>query len=227
MVNYLFNDSVRIDVQNAQLTGDLIIPEGAKGLVVFSHGSGSSRFSTRNRFVAEHLQRSGFATLLFDLLTQEEDLRRENRFDIQLLTNRLVEVVNWLQHNQHTKDLRIGLFGASTGAASALSAAAALSGDIIYAVVSRGGRPDLAGSLLPDVQSPTLLIVGGLDEQVLQLNRQAQDQMQCIKDLEIVPDATHLFEEQGTLEMAAQLATDWFRKYLEPGKQHPLHQNRP
>lgn len=227
MANYLFNDSVRIDVQNAQLTGDLVIPEGAKGLVVFSHGSGSSRLSSRNRFVAEHLQRSGFATLLFDLLTQEEDQRRENRFDIQLLTNRLVEVVNWVQQNQHTKNLRIGLFGASTGAASALSAAAALSGDIIYAVVSRGGRPDLAGPLLPDVQSPTLLIVGGLDEQVLDLNKQAQDDMQCIKDLEIVPDATHLFEEPGALEMAAQLATDWFRKYLEPGKQHPLHQDRP
>ncbi|MBD1396616.1 dienelactone hydrolase family protein [Pontibacter sp. JH31] len=227
MANYLFNDSVRIEVQHAQLTGDLVVPEGAKGLVVFSHGSGSSRLSSRNRFVAEHLQRSGFATLLFDLLTQEEDQLRENRFDIQLLTNRLVDVVNWLQHNQHTRELRIGLFGASTGAASALSAAAAMSGDIIYAVVSRGGRPDLAGPLLHDVQSPTLLIVGGLDEEVLDLNRQAQDQMQCIKDLEIVPDATHLFEEPGALEMAAQLATDWFRKYLEAGKQHPLHQDRP
>ncbi|MHC2991448.1 DeoR family transcriptional regulator [Pontibacter sp. HJ8] len=227
MANFLFKDSVQLALQRVQLTGDLAIPEGAKGLVVFSHGSGSSRLSSRNRFVAEHLQRSGFATLLFDLLTQEEDQRQESRFDIQLLTTRLIEAVNWIQHNPATRDLRIGFFGASTGAASALSAAAALGGDIIDAVVSRGGRPDLAGAVLADVQTPTLLIVGGLDEQVLALNIQAQEQMQCIKDLELVPDATHLFEEPGALEMAAQLATDWFRKYLGPGKQHPLHQDRP
>lgn len=227
MTNFKFNDTVRINVRGAQLTGDLAVPEAAKGLVIFSHGSGSSRLSSRNRFVAEHLQRSRFATLLFDLLTEEEDRRQENRFDIQLLTERLVEVVNWVQHNEYTRDLRIGLFGASTGAASAISAATALGHDIVDAVVSRGGRPDLAGPVLPDLQTPTLLIVGGLDEEVLAMNMQAQDQMQCIKDLEIVPDATHLFEEPGALEMAAQLATDWFRKYLEPGKQHPLHQNRP
>jgi putative phosphoribosyl transferase len=225
MVDFRFNDSMRITIGNVQLTGDLAVPEGAKGLVIFSHGSGSSRLSSRNRYVAEHLQRSGFATLLFDLLTEEEDQYQENRFDITLLTARLVDVVNWVQHLDEVRDLHIGLFGASTGAASALGAAAALGSDIISAVVSRGGRPDLAGPVLAEVRSPTLLIVGGLDEEVLDLNRQAQDQMQCLKDVEIVPDATHLFEEPGALEMAAQLATDWFRKYLEPGKQHPLRES--
>jgi putative phosphoribosyl transferase len=224
MANFIFNNTVQIAAGNAQLTGDLVVPERAKGLVIFSHGSGSSRLSSRNRFVAEHLQRSGFATLLFDLLTEEEDQYQENRFNIPLLTSRLVDVVNWVQHHEFAKDLRIGFFGASTGAASALGAAAALGGSIVYAVVSRGGRPDLAGSVLPDVQTPTLLIVGGLDHEVLELNKQAQDQLQCLKDVEIVPDATHLFEEPGALEMAAQLATDWFRKYLEASKQHPLRE---
>ncbi|WP_299987666.1 dienelactone hydrolase family protein [uncultured Pontibacter sp.] len=222
MANFIFNDSVQIEAGSVRLIGDLAVPENAKGLVIFSHGSGSSRLSSRNRFVADHLQRSRFATLLFDLLTEEEDQRQENRFDIQLLTTRLIDAVNWVQHQEHAQNLRIGLFGASTGAASAISAAAALGADIIGAVVSRGGRPDLANEVLPDVQTPTLLIVGGLDEEVLELNKRAQDQMLCLKDLEIVPDATHLFEEPGALEMAAQLATDWFRKYLEPGKQHPL-----
>lgn len=225
MVNFIYNDSLQLKAGNALLTADLVVPEHAKGLVIFSHGSGSSRLSSRNRFVTEHLQRSRFATLLFDLLTEEEDQRQENRFDIALLTTRLIDAVTWAQQSDYTKDLHIGLFGASTGAASALSAAAALGGDIIGAVVSRGGRPDLAGEVLPDVQSPTLLIVGGLDEEVLDLNKWAQDRLQCLKDLEIVPDATHLFEEPGALEMAAQLATDWFRKYLEPGKQHPLRES--
>lgn len=224
MANFIFNDSVQIEAGGVRLIGDLAVPENAKGLVIFSHGSGSSRLSSRNRFVAEHLQRSRFATLLFDLLTEEEDQRQENRFDIQLLTSRLIDAVNWAQHDKHTQPLLIGLFGASTGAASALCAAAALGADIIGAVVSRGGRPDLADVLLPDVKSPTLLIVGGLDEEVLELNKWAQDRLLCLKDLEIVPDATHLFEEPGALEMAAQLATDWFRKYLEPGKQHPLRE---
>jgi putative phosphoribosyl transferase len=224
MANSIFNDSVQIEAGGVRLIGDLAVPEHAKGLVIFSHGSGSSRLSSRNRFVAEHLQRSRFATLLFDLLTEEEDQRQENRFDIQLLTSRLIDAVNWAQQNRHTHQLLIGLFGASTGAASALCAAAALGADIIGAVVSRGGRPDLADVLLPDVKSPTLLIVGGLDEEVLELNKWAQDRLLCLKDLEIVPDATHLFEEPGALEMAAQLATDWFRKYLEPGKQHPLRE---
>ncbi|MBC5775574.1 dienelactone hydrolase family protein [Pontibacter sp. KCTC 32443] len=224
--NYTFKDSVRIELDDVTLIGDLAVVENAKGLVVFSHGSGSSRLSTRNRFVAEHLQRSGFATLLFDLLTEEEDREYANRFDIAKLTQRLINTTYWIQKDPTVGNLNIGFFGASTGAASALGAAAAL-GDIVKAVVSRGGRPDLAGPVLADVQTPTLLIVGGKDDEVLDLNRQAQDMMLCIKDLEIVPDATHLFEEPGALEMAAQLATDWFRKYLEPGKQHALRQDQP
>ncbi|TPE43896.1 dienelactone hydrolase family protein [Pontibacter mangrovi] len=227
MKNYTFNDSVRIDVQGVSLIGDLAIPENAFGLIIFSHGSGSSRLSSRNRFVAEHLQRSGFATLLFDLLTEEEDQEYSNRFDIPKLTKRLIDTTYWVQQDPRTQNFNIGFFGASTGAASAIGAAAAEGSEIIKAVVSRGGRPDLADAVLPDLQVPTLLIVGGKDEEVLELNKQAQDQMQCIKDLEIVPDATHLFEEPGALEMVAQLATDWFRKYVKPDKQQPLHQNRP
>ncbi|ARS36476.1 dienelactone hydrolase family protein [Pontibacter actiniarum] len=228
MTNYnTFNDSVRIDVQGVSLVGDLAIPEGAFGLIIFSHGSGSSRLSPRNRFVAEHLQRSGFATLLFDLLTEEEDQDTRNRFDIPKLTQRLIDTTYWVQKDPRTQDLNIGFFGASTGAASAIGAAAGEGPDIIKAVVSRGGRPDLADTVLPDLMVPTLLIVGGKDESVLEMNMQAQNQMRCIKDLELVPDATHLFEEPGALEMAAQLATDWFRKYLKPDKQQPLHQNRP
>jgi dienelactone hydrolase len=227
MANYIFNDSVRIDMPDVALIGDLVIPEGAAGLIVFSHGSGSSRLSSRNRFVAQHLQRSGFATLLFDLLTEEEDREYSNRFDIMKLTQRLIETTYWIQRDPRTDNLNIGFFGASTGAASAIGAAAAVGPDIIKAVVSRGGRPDLADTVLPDLMVPTLLIVGGKDEAVLEMNIQAQDQMQCIKDVEIVPDATHLFEEPGALEMVAQLATDWFRKYVKPDKQQPLHQNRP
>ncbi|PRY10348.1 dienelactone hydrolase [Pontibacter ummariensis] len=227
MANYNFNDSVRIDVQNVSLIGDLVIPEEAKGLVVFSHGSGSSRLSPRNRFVAEHLQRSGYATLLFDLLTPEEDEETKNRFDIPMLTKRLIDTTDWIQQDPRTADFNIAYFGASTGAASALGAAAALGNDIIKAVVSRGGRPDLADTALPDVQVPVLLIVGGKDESVLEMNIQANNKLLGIKDVEIVPDATHLFEEPGALEMCAQLATDWFRKYLPPKKQQPLRQNQP
>jgi len=226
MTNFIFNESVRIDVQDVSLIGDLVIPENAKGLVVFSHGSGSSRLSARNRFVGQHLQRSGFATLLFDLLTEEEDQEYKNRFDIPRLTERLVQTTYWLQQDPRTQDFNIAFFGASTGAASAIGAGVALGPDIIKAVVSRGGRPDLADTVLPDLLVPTLLIVGGKDEAVLEMNMQAQNQMRCIKDLELVPDATHLFEEPGALEMAAQLATDWFRKYLEPGKQQPLRQDQ-
>ncbi|WP_276498924.1 dienelactone hydrolase family protein [Pontibacter litorisediminis] len=227
MANYTFNDSVRIELQDATLIGDLAIPENAFGLIIFSHGSGSSRLSSRNRFVAEHLQRSGFATLLFDLLTEEEDQETRNRFDIPKLTRRLIDTTYWVQQDPRTQDLNIAYFGASTGAASAIGAAAAEGPDIVKAVVSRGGRPDLADTVLPDLMVPTLLIVGGKDESVLEMNIQAQNQMQCIKDVEIVPDATHLFEEPGALEMAAQLATDWFRKYVKPEKQQPLRQDRP
>ncbi|MCJ8165549.1 dienelactone hydrolase family protein [Pontibacter sp. E15-1] len=227
MTNYTFNNSVRIEVQGVSLVGDLVIPEHAAGLIIFSHGSGSSRLSTRNRTVASHLQRSGFATLLFDLLTEDEDRDGSNRFDIPKLTRRLIDTTYWVQQDPRTEQLNIGFFGASTGAASAIGAAAAEGPDIIKAVVSRGGRPDLADAVLPDLMVPTLLIVGGKDEEVLELNKQAQDRIQCIKDLEIVPDATHLFEEPGALEMVAQLATDWFRKYLKPDKQQPLHQQQP
>jgi putative phosphoribosyl transferase len=226
MMKELFNNTIRIDLEKVSLPGDLVVPEHAQGLIVFSHGSGSSRLSPRNRAVAKHLQEAGFATLLFDLLTPEEDQVYETRFDIPLLTKRLINTTYWIQKDKLTRDLNIGFFGASTGAASALGAAAAL-GDIAKAVVSRGGRPDLASEVLPDVHAPTLLIVGGLDEPVIALNQQAYDLLLGIKDMEIVPDASHLFEEPGKLEMAAQLATDWFRKYLAPGKQHSLHQDQP
>ena len=213
MANYTFNDTVRIDAGGASLPGDLIVPEGAKGLVIFSHGSGSSRLSTRNRAVATYLQEAGFATLLFDLLTPEEDLVYENRFDIPLITTRLVDTAHWVNKHPAAKHLCIGFFGASTGAASALSAAARL-GEEVKAVVSRGGRPDLAGPALPRVEAPTLLIVGGNDDVVIELNEKAQRQLRCENKLEIVPGATHLFEEPGTLETVARLAAEWFRKYL-------------
>jgi putative phosphoribosyl transferase len=229
--NYMGVSDVREEIDilvgDVALKGDLIVPEHSKGLIMFSHGSGSSRLSTRNRFVAEHLQKAGFGTFLFDLLTPQEDLNYETRFDIPLLTKRLIGVTKWLQEDERLTNYNIGYFGASTGAASALGAAAALRGDMIKAVVSRGGRPDLAREVLHEVQSPTLLIVGGNDEPVISMNKEAHDLLQCIKDMEIVPDATHLFEEPGALEMVAQLATDWFRKYLEPGKQHPLQQEKP
>jgi putative phosphoribosyl transferase len=214
MANYTFNDTVQINIHNVALPGDLIVPEGAKGLVVFSHGSGSSRLSKRNRFVAEHLQQAGLATLLFDLLTPEEDQDPEKRFDIPLITQRLVDAAYWIQENLLINELNLGFFGASTGAASALGATAALGNDIIKAVVSRGGRPDLADEVLPQVKAPTLLIVGGNDEPVIGMNQQAYDRLQCEKQMEIVPGATHLFEEPGTLERVAELASDWFKKYL-------------
>jgi putative phosphoribosyl transferase len=214
MANYTFNDTVQLNIHQVALTGDLIIPESATGLIVFSHGSGSSRLSERNRFVAEQLQQAGFATLLFDLLTPEEDQDQAKRFDIPLITQRLVDTGYWIQENLLINELAIGLFGASTGAASALRAAAALGPDVIKAVVSRGGRPDLADEVLPEVKAPTLLIVGGNDEPVIGMNQQAYDRLQCEKSMEIVPGATHLFEEPGALEKVAQLATDWFKKYL-------------
>ncbi|NDK56966.1 dienelactone hydrolase family protein [Pontibacter fetidus] len=214
MANYTFNETVQLNVHNISLTGDLIVPEGATGLVVFSHGSGSSRLSKRNRFVAEQLQEAGFATLLFDLLTPEEDQNPEARFDIPLITQRLVDAAYWIRENLLINELNLGLFGASTGAASALGAAAALGGDVIKAVVSRGGRPDLADEILPHVKAPTLLIVGGNDEPVLDMNQQAFDRLQCEKEMEIVTGATHLFEEPGTLGKVAELATNWFKKYL-------------
>ncbi|GCE06094.1 dienelactone hydrolase family protein [Dictyobacter aurantiacus] len=204
---------VQIPADAVQLAGSLALPEHAGGLVVFAHGSGSSRFSPRNTFVARQLNQAGIGTLLMDLLTEDEDRRYETRFDIDLLTDRLLQATYWLQKQTATKDQAIGYFGASTGAAAALKAAAARPSSV-RAVVSRGGRPDLADEALAKVQSPTLLIVGGNDPVVLQLNRSAFEQLPGEKELVIVPGATHLFEEPGTLEEVARLATGWFRRHL-------------
>jgi len=195
------------------LSGHLRVPAAATGLVVFAHGSGSSRHSPRNRFVAAVLNGDGLATLLFDLLTPEEELDRANVFDIALLGDRLVEVTRWLRKDPATSSLRIGYFGASTGAAAALWAAAEPD-SAIAAVVSRGGRPDLAAERLAFVTAPTLLIVGGHDEVVLELNRSARAQLRCERRLEVVPGATHLFEEPGALEAAASLASGWFTDHM-------------
>ena len=204
---------VHIPAGRATLDGKLTIVDGATALVLFAHGSGSSRHSPRNQFVARTLNKAGLATLLFDLLTPDEELidvrTAELRFNIGLLAERLVHATRWARQEQQTCDLRIGYFGSSTGGGAALVAAAALPQDV-GAVVSRGGRPDLAGEALPKVQAPTLLIVGGNDDIVIELNEQARDQMQCKVKLEIVPGATHLFEEPGALERVAQLASDWF-----------------
>jgi putative phosphoribosyl transferase len=198
------------------LEGMLEMPTHASGIVVFSHGSGSGRHSPRNQFVAGELRRAGIGTLLLDLLTVEEDRRHEARFDISLLTERLGHAVTFVRHHEEAaRGLPIGLFGASTGAASALRVAAAMAEDI-RAVVSRGGRPDLAGKgVLHAVKAPTLLIVGGEDHGVIELNRGARDELsRCVRELVLVPGATHLFEEPGTLEEVARLAADWFRRHL-------------
>ena len=206
-------EAIRIPAAGARLHGDLTLPGNAKGIVIFSHGSGSSRKSPRNRFVAAQLQEKGMATLLLDLLTEEEDAVYETRFDIDLLSRRLKEAVLWTTDNPATKGLAAGLFGASTGAASALRVAATL-GATVRAVVSRGGRPDLAGDALPRVTAPVLLLVGSLDAGVIELNEAAFAQMTCIKKLQLVRGATHLFEEPGKLEEVAALASMWFEEYL-------------
>lgn len=204
---------IGIPVGSLKLKGNLVVPGKANAIVVFSHGSGSSRFSPRNTYVADVLNQEGMATLLTDLLTPEEDAVYANRFDIALLTNRLVAVTRYLETQSAFQHLPLGYFGASTGAASALRAAAALP-EWIHAVVSRGGRPDLASDVLPQVKAPTLLIVGGLDDVVITLNQEAFDQMRCEKKMVIVDDATHLFEEPGKLEEVAILAASWFQQYL-------------
>lgn len=212
---------VTIPAGRVDLRGDLTVPPGARGLVIFAHGSGSSRRSPRNQSVAHYLQGQGLGTLLFDLLTEEEERleyhTRHLRFDIPLLGERLVDATRWVGSERDLRRLSIGYFGASTGAAAALVAAAEL-GDRISAVVSRGGRPDLAGDDLPKVTAATLLIVGGHDTAVIELNEQAHAWLRCEKRLTIVPGATHLFEEPGTLERVAQLATEWFLEYLQPAK---------
>ena len=211
------NRIAHIPANGIELEGALVIPSEAKGIVLFAHGSGSSRHSPRNNFVAQVLQKAGIGTLLMDLLTREEDFVYENRFDIDLLTWRLERATQWVMEQQESKTLEVGYFGASTGAAAALQAAATF-GPSIGAVVSRGGRPDLAMPALDRVQSPTLLIVGGLDDIVIDLNRKAYAELKAEKHLAIVPGATHLFEEPGTLQEAARLAAQWFSRYLGRGR---------
>ena len=208
---------VSVDAGGTMLEAGIAIPERCPGVVVFAHGSGSSRHSPRNRQVAARLRQEGLGTLLLDLLTAEEDqvdrVTREHRFDIDLLAGRLAGAMTWLGARRETASLPVGLFGASTGAAAALVAASGRA-DRVGAVVSRGGRPDLAGPRLADVAAPTLLIVGGADMQVLDLNRRAQRQMRCDVTLEVVPGASHLFEEPGALETVGDLAARWFARHL-------------
>jgi putative phosphoribosyl transferase len=205
-----------IHIPPSGAAGDLTFPMNARGVVIFAHGSGSSRLSSRNRFVARVLQQASLGTLLLDLLTADEeqiDLRtRHLRFDIDLLATRLLEATKWVSDDSQAGGLPMGYFGASTGAAAALKAAAQF--PQIHAIVSRGGRPDLAGAALPKIKAATLLIVGGDDFPVIELNQKALNELQCEKKLEIVPGATHLFEEPGTLEQVAGLASDWFKHHL-------------
>lgn len=204
---------VSIPDKNVAIIGSLVVPDTPRGIILFAHGSGSSRFSPRNNFVARELQKHGFATLLMDLLSPEEDSNYATRFDISLLARRLEVATAWLKEQPEFGSLPIGYFGASTGAAAAIQTAAQL-GDKISAVVSRGGRPDLAPAHLNLIIAPTLLIVGGNDGVVIELNQQAFEQITATKELTIVPGATHLFEEPGTLEQVADLAADWFLKHL-------------
>jgi putative phosphoribosyl transferase len=209
--------AVVIKAESIHMEGILHIPTGARGMVIFAHGSGSSRFSPRNQYIAKTLQQAKFATLLFDLLTQKEDEidseTAQYRFDIDFLSKRLVHATNWVSKNPGLNKLVVGYFGASTGAGAALVAAARLS-MLIAAVVSRGGRPDLAGESLNYVEAATLLIVGGDDETVIELNKMASEKLHCVKKIDIVPGATHLFEEPGKMEEVALLAREWFEKHL-------------
>ncbi len=215
--------AVQIAANKHILEGILSIPTKATGIVLFAHGSGSSRFSPRNQFVAHEINKTGLATLLFDLLTTAEEAvdlySREHRFNIRLLTERLVGATHWVRDYRATKHLNIGYFGSSTGAAAALRAAAKMK-DNVHAVVSRGGRPDLTGPEIIQIQAPTLLIVGGLDEMVITLNEEALRQLDCPKELSIIPGATHLFEEPGTLKTVAQQAAHWFVNHLEEQENH-------
>jgi alpha-beta hydrolase superfamily lysophospholipase len=205
--------AVQITGAGVLLNGDLVLHKDAKGLVIFAHGSGSSRHSVRNKYVASVLRAHGLATLLLDLLTEAESEWTDKRFDIDLLAQRLTLAESWVKQQDETKQLPIGYFGSSTGAAAALQSAAVL-GDEIKAVVSRGGRPDLAREYLAKVTAPTLLLVGGYDDEVIELNEQAYALLNCEKEMAIIPGATHLFEEAGTLEQVAELAAQWFVKQL-------------
>ena len=220
------DEEVTVYAGRVRLAGHLTVPDDATGIVVFAHGSGSSRHSPRNRYVASVLSAAGLGTLLLDLLTVGEERDRGNVFDIDLLAGRLLEVTTWLRGEREARLARIGYFGASTGAAAALAAAAETGADVA-AIVSRGGRPDLAGPRLAHVRAPTLLIVGGFDDVVLELNRAAQAQLRCENRLEIVPGATHLFEEPGTLEAAAALAKDWFVRHLSRADPRLAQQDSP
>ena len=212
---------VRVSIDSITLPSELSVPGQAEGLVLFAHGSGSSRHSQRNQYVAQVMREAGIGTLLFDLLTREEekiDLQtRHLRFDIDLLARRLVDATKWVKKQKETAPLRIGYFASSAGGGAALVAAAEM-GDDIGAVVSRGGRSDMAGEALSRVVAPTLLIVGGLDDVILRLNEEALGKLQCMKELKIVPDATHLFEEPGKMEEVARLAADWFQRHLRAGQ---------
>jgi putative phosphoribosyl transferase len=216
---------VAIPIGPIQLEGDLGIPPDPKGIVLFAHGSGSSRHSSRNKYVARVLHEAGIATLLNDLLTEEEEELEAHdqhlRFDIDLLAGRLTEATRWIQEQEDTQDLGIGYFGSSTGAAAALVAAAEL-GATVNSIVSRGGRPDLAGDAIEKVTAATLLIVGGNDEPVITLNEEAYARLNCEKILKLIPGATHLFEEEGALERVSRLASDWFANHLHPLEHHPL-----
>ena len=225
------NDSrVELHIDSVTLHGDLVVPEDAKGVVIFAHGSGSSRLSPRNRAVAGVIRHAGIGTLLFDLLTQEEEARdaltAELRFNIAFLARRLHAVSEWMRGQRRSQPLPIGYFGASTGAAAAIAAAAEYP-EGIAAVVSRGGRPDLAGDALPRLRAPTLLLVGGNDAPVIQLNQQALARLNCEKQLTIIPGAGHLFEEPGTLDQVARLATDWFERHFESATLPPVRNHLP
>ncbi len=214
MMSAALEKLVRIPADYAHIEGMLVLPENAQGLVLFAHGSGSSRHSPRNNYVAQVLREAGIGTLLMDLLTPEEDLDYQTRFDIPLLTQRLLAATNWIKAQRELQNLPIGYFGASTGAAAALQAAA-IDGNEISAVVSRGGRPDLAGThALHQVQCPVLLLVGGHDDVVIDLNRDVYEQLHCTKEMVIIPGATHLFDEPGTLEEVAKQAAAWFVRHL-------------
>ncbi len=213
----VINRPVEIPAGSVVLEGELVVPAGVSGIVMFAHGSGSSRHSPRNKFVAGVIRDANLGTLLFDLLTHEEEsvdtYTRHLRFDIGLLAGRLVAAANWLKSLEETKHLKIGIFGSSTGGAAALIAASLL-GESVGTVVSRGGRPDLTGDELTRVKSPVLLIVGGLDYEVVKLNEQAYAKLECVKQMKIVPGASHLFEEPGKLNVVAELAAEWFGRYL-------------
>jgi dienelactone hydrolase len=216
MYSVLNRRPVAIALDNIELMGDLSIPDQAYAMVLFAHGSGSSRLSPRNQMVADYLNKEGIATFLFDLLTTGEDMDYANRFNVRLLAHRLKRVTKWIMEQPECESLKVGYFGASTGAAAALIAAMDL--PRVDAIVSRGGRPDLAIHALPHIKAATLFIVGSLDTEVLRLNRKAFDYLDCNKKIEIVPGATHLFEEKGAMQQVCVLAANWFQMHMEPGK---------